>query len=216
MSKKLSKSRKRVHHRHRSQSSAVATLFTFPKLAIYGFIILMMMFLYQISVPSHDVKGVVTLSEDKFYTTAEVKTLVGQKNVKINWFNFVATTLWKDTNSDGSSNGEACLGKDYTFKIYDKNGRLLKTKTKKADYNCEPTYSYLKDGDNCHYVQFVRTETSNSYKLVSIKYSDSTHSNTSLVGKNLPKDKKVKVCGYPAYRGGDQQRYNEVDFGVKQ
>ncbi|MEK9175977.1 MAG: hypothetical protein AAB520_00880 [Patescibacteria group bacterium] len=211
MSKRTARSRKRVHHR--AKPSHLAALFTFPKFVLYAFIALSLIFLYQISLPSRDVKGDSTISEDKFYTESEVEALVKNNGFSINWKNFVATTLWTDSNKDGKGANEYCLDKKYTFKIYNKNRKLLKTRTKNADSNCEANYTYHKDKDDCHYIQFVSTE-GNSYKLVSMRYTDKKNTDKVLSGKNLPKDKTIKVCGYPILVG-DGGRANEVNFGVK-
>lgn len=190
MARKLSK-RKRVHHRsHKSQPSAIATLFTFPKLAIYGFVILLVMLVYEVSVPSHDVKGASTESTFKYK---------------------IDMTIFKEKNPVDArrQDDEPCLAKTFRVKIKDKDGNVRQV-TATGNSNCKsyaipvPTVKGY-----CNIVSFVNDIA--NWKITGLQYSDSNHNGKVLLGQS-----SIKICVYPPGEGLNVNPYAVINFGLKQ
>ena len=75
MAKKTAKSQKVVRRTRKSYTALLNNLFSFPKLVLYGFVILFVIFIYQAMFVSGDVKGASTLSESAFYTKKDILAL---------------------------------------------------------------------------------------------------------------------------------------------
>lgn len=205
MSRKLSKSKKRPARRS-PKKSFLEKLFTFPKLALFGFIVLSVFTVYQVTKPAIDVMGV-SVDNDQGYTKEEALAIaIKQKAEGVPIDKYTAVYLWKDANSNAEIDNEGCLQKQFTIK---KNG-ITKTPTQK---NCDSKARLFKTTANCNTFEFVKVNTINKYKLTGLQVYETGRQ----YGKALPGVKKETVCGFPLTVGDDRGGYvyNEIDFGVK-
>lgn len=196
MPKRTARSRKRVHHR--AKPSLFDKLFTFPKLAIYGFLILLVMFVYQISAPSKDVKGATTTAAYSEISDSQYDALVKSPANTSNYPRILNMRIWKDSDGDGKRNhGETvCPEKNYTVEI---NGNT-RTKTQKA--NCGWNHINLTQEHN---VVIFTTDLKN-YTYSGMEYTDKYGK------KQYSKSKKLDFTGGNYAEGG---WYRYVSFGLK-
>ncbi len=205
MPKKLSKSKKRPARRA-AKKSFLEKLFTFPKLVVFGFLILSAFTVYQITLPIRDVEGV-SVDNDQGYTMEEALAIsIKQKAAGVTIDKYTAVYLWRDGNSNAEIDNEECVQKQFTIK---KNG-IVKTPTQK---NCDSKARLFKTTANCNTFEFVKTNTSNKYTLTGLHVYETGRK----YGKALPGVKKETVCGFPLAVGDSRGGYvyNEIDFGVK-
>lgn len=210
MAKKLSKKRA---NRKPAKKSFLQLLFTFPKIALYSFLILSLFTLRQVTIPSGEVQGVSSWQEGAMLSYEEV-VAEAKKNTAagIPIDKYMAVYLWNDKNSNGYNDdgNEPCLKKQFAVK---RNG-VTKTPTQK---NCERAAKYIKVTKNCNNVEFIKVNSSTQYKYTGVYIKDHKR----LSGKAIPYDgidKTYEVCGFPNAEGGDGWGYvyNDVKFGVKQ
>lgn len=196
------KSKKRVTRRP-AKKSWVEKLFTFPKLAVFGFIILSAFTVYYVSRPSANIMGASTV-DYVMYTQAEVDALPKMRPTEYNFPHYVRTKIWRDSNENGKEdNFESCPNKKYSFYV---NG----VKKTRQTEDCE--YAYVKipkcSGDSTKTtIKFIGTVTSNPYKFTALNYSDAAHKS------KVKFSKTVTICGDTGY--GEGYGYNDVNFGVK-
>jgi len=170
-------------------------LFTFPKLAVYGFVILFAMFIYQVSLPSTDVKGANTTSYD-IISDSQYETVKNTSSVA-NYPRYVYLRIWRD---DGDAKKEAdektCPEKSYTISV---NGS---DKTIKQKPDCKQTKI---DVHECNKIVF--NAQLKNYTLSGIEYTDKSGIRHSLKGKS-----KISFCGGQFFEGGWAR---QVSFGLK-
>ncbi|GEM_PF-2705590 len=200
MAKKLSKSRRKVHRRP-AKKSWLDSLFTFPKVVVYAFVILSAVTFYQISLPGADVKGVsVPDDEMSLITEEEAKTLAESK--ASNPYTVHQIQVFVDNKkTDGKFDvyKEECLGNYVT--IYVDNGN--KVKEFPGIWGCEnPIRVKTKTRELT-----VGLRSVSGYKFTGLTYRDQNHPNdTTRMGIS-----KIKVKGFYTYG----QYYTVIDFGVK-
>lgn len=208
MPKKAARSTKRAKRRP-ARKSFLEKLFTFPKLVVFGVIVLSTLTVYQITLSSNQVKGVTTIDEDVSYTRDEAIAIVKkQAAAGLPFDNFIAIKLFRDVNKNSVQDGtEDCAKKSFTVK---KNGRE-KTATQG---DCYYPARYLKVTKNCNTIAFVRTNTSNKFAYTGMYVTDGNNRR----GKAFKGIKTKEVCGFPKSEGGDGWGfyYNQVEFGVKE
>jgi len=205
MPKKLSKSRKKAV-RKPAKKSFLEKLFTFPKLVVFGMIVLSAFTIYQITLPTRGVEGV-SVDNDQGYTKEEALAIsIKQKAAGGPIDKYTAVYLWKDGNSNATIDNEDCLQKQFTIK---KNGNV-KTPTQNS---CDSKARLFKTTANCNTFEFVKVNTTNKYSLTGLHVYETGRK----YGKALPGVKKETVCGFPLAVGDDRGGYvyNEIDFGVK-
>lgn len=195
MPKRTARSRKRVHRRHRSQSSPVAALFTFPKFILYAFIALSLVFLYQISLPPTDVKGANTTSYD-IISDSQYETAKNTSSVA-NYPRYVYLRIWKD-DGDAKKEGDekTCPERNYTITV---NGS---DKTIKQKPDCKQTKI---DVHECNKIVF--SAQLKNYTLSGIEYTDKSGIRHSLKGKS-----KISFCGGQYFEGGWSR---DISFGLR-
>lgn len=200
MPKKAVRSTKRAKRRP-VKKSFLEKLFTFPKLVVFGVIVLSTLTVYQITLSSNQVKGVATLSDDiTLITESEAKDLV--QSTATNGYTVHQIRVFEDNKkTDGKFDiyKEECLNKDVT--IYVDNGKkvrefpgiwgctdLIRIKTKARELT-------------------VGIKSVSGYKISGLTYRDQNHPNdTTRMGIS-----KIKVKGFPTY----SQYYTVIDFGFK-
>lgn len=190
MAKKLSKSRRRVHHKRKE--SLFDKLFTFPKLAVYGFVILTVMLLYEVAVPPQEIRG--------------VSTSAFKYKIKM--------TIFKDPNMNVKRDtGEGCLAKTFKIKVknVDKNSDGKTTTYSIAgNSNCTKyTTPVITVKGNCNTVQYVDGSLAN-WILSGINYSDAKKDPGYVYDSN-----KVKICMYPLSEGLNVPYVAFVNFAMK-
>lgn len=208
MPKKLSKSRKRPVRRA-VKKSFLEKIFTFPKLVIFGIIILSTLTVYQITLNTNQVKGVSIADEDISYTREEaIANVKKQVAAGVTVDKYIAIKLFRDVNKNADQDGsEDCAKKSFTVK---KNGKE-KTATQG---DCGFPARYLKVTKNCNTIAFVRTNTSNKFAYTGMYVTDGNNRK----GKAFKGIKTKEVCGFPMSDGGDGWGfyYNQVEFGIKE
>lgn len=208
MPKKAARSTKRAKRRP-ARKSFLEKLFTFPKLVVFGILILGSLTIYQITLSSNQVKGVTTVDEDISYSRDEaIANVKKQAAAGVTVDRYIAIKLFRDVNKNADQDGsEDCAKKSFTVK---KNG---KEKTATQD-DCNYPARYLKVTKNCNTIAFVRTNTSNKFAYTGMYVTD----NNNRSGKAFKGVKSKVVCGFPKSEGGDGWGfyYNQVEFGVKE
>lgn len=188
MPKKLSKTRRRIHRK--PKPSFFDKLFTFPRLAIFGFVILFVMFTYQISVPSKDVRGASTESTFKYK---------------------IDMTIFKEKNPVDArrQDDEPCLAKTFRVKIKDKDGNVRQV-TATGNSNCKSYAIPVPTAKGyCNTVTFVNDLA--NWTITGIQYSDTNHSGKVLLGQS-----SIKICVYPPGEGLNVNPHAVINFGLKQ
>lgn len=157
------------------------------------------MFVYQISIPTHDVKGVSTTADYQIYTQAQFKAMAKNPSADDKKKYWVSVGIFAD--KDGDSNydsNEGCLYKDFTFTI---NGVR---KTRSVTGICE--LAVIKSSNKCNTLDLVSTFS--NYKVTGVYYMDGTHQH----GQPVKGKTKVTVCGGQHFY---QITYNATNWALK-
>ncbi len=200
MPKKLSRSKKRPARRA-VKKSFLEKIFTFPKLVVFGVIVLSVLTVYQITLSTNQVKGASTSDDEiSIISESEAKTLAqstASKGYTVHQIRVFVDN--KKTDGKFDEYKEECLDKDVT--IFVDNGKkvrefpgiwgctdLIRIKTKSRELT-------------------VGIKSVSGYKITGLTYRDQNHPNdTTRMGIS-----KIKVKGFPTY----SQYYTVIDFGFK-
>lgn len=212
MPKKAVKSRKTSRVR-KSKPSILSKLFTFPKLVVYGFVILSVLFVFQVASPSRDVKGASTSDDDiQLVTQSQVisQNLVPVVSAKLNTTEPASTgntlytvhqiNIFVDNNPKNiafDEPGEYCLGKSVV--VYVDNGHKVR---KFSVWGCSQPIRIKTKARTIT----VGLDPISGYKNTGVNYNDKNHTGAKIAGAS-----KVKVTGF--YTAG--QYYTWINFGVK-
>lgn len=200
MPKKLSKSKKRPARRA-AKKSFLEKLFTFPKLVVFGVIVLSTLTVYQVTLSSNQVKGATTVADDiTLISESEAKALA-ESNTSKGYTVHQIQVFVDNKKTDGKFDvyKESCLDNDVT--IYVDNGN--KVREFPGIWGCtDPIRIKTKTRELT-----VGLRSVSGYKVTGLTYRDQRHPNdTTKMGIS-----KIKVKGFPTY----DQFYTVIDFGVK-
>ncbi len=188
MSKKLSKSKKSPARRS-PKKSFLEKLFTFPKLAAFGILVLSVFTVYQVTKPAVGVMGETTTA-----STVKYK---------------IKMTMFADPNMNVKrDSGEGCLAK--TFKVKVKNSSGVTTQyTLTGNKDCTKFASpVIIATGKCNTVEYV--DNLANWYLSGINYADSLKDPGYEYDSN-----KVKICYYPPSEGLSIPAVAYVNFAMK-
>lgn len=188
MPKKLSKSKKRPARRA-SKKTFLEKLFTFPKLVVFGVIVLSFFTVYQVTKPTAEVMGETTTA-----STVKYK---------------IRMTMFADPNMNVKrDSGEGCLAKTFKVKVKNSSGKTT-SYTLTGNKDCTKFASpVITATGKCNTVEYV--DALANWYLSGINYSDS------VIDPGYEYDSnKVRVCYYPPSEGLSVPAVAYVNFAMK-
>lgn len=204
MAKRAVRAKKRTVKRTAKKQSFFEKFFTFPRLAVFVFAALLIVFVHQVFLPGNDVKGASTAAAtpvaaaDNIVSEADANSYA---KTTLEYDHFVLVKIWADRNGDVDQNDtNSCLKKTYTIIL---NGKSKTITPKNCDYKWILVHP---DKNGCSTVKL--TSSLSNWTLTGAYSLDGKHG-----VRQQGKASSVQVCGNGLW--GEGFSYNEVAFGFK-
>lgn len=197
MPKKSARKTRKVRRAAKKQSF-LQRFFTFPKLAIGLFVILLLIFIYQVSLPADSVKGA---STDSNFSTIQslAQTSGSNKNAYVTYVD-----VFKDNGDAKQSPSEHCILGNHTFTVKS-NGKSQTEYLDQQDQNCGDVLIQ----DNFNKCKTITIKPVKGYKVTGFSFKDGSTGNHA---KAVKGSSTKELCGaaFWYYSG-----YNWIGFGLE-